>query len=93
MYRYPVIEGNFTEVTTQIAKLANRHIKNWVGDIVYDMQFFAEEYYTNRDSILVWYWSIGENGTHLIDISDVEKLEAVERNYPENEYFTLVFKR
>ena len=93
MYRYPIIEGTFTEVTTQIAKLANRHLKNWVGDIVYDMQFFAEEYYTKEDSILVWYWSVGKNGTHLINISDVEKLEAVERNYPENEYFTLVFKR
>lgn len=93
MYRYPVIEGNFTEVTTQIAKLANRHIKNWVGDIVYDMQVFAKEYYTKEDNILMWYWSIGKNGTHLINISDVEKLEAVERNYPENEYFTLVFKR
>lgn len=93
MYRYPIIEGTFTEVTTQIANLATKYIRNWAGDVVEDMQFFAEEYYTKEDSILVWYWSVGKNGTHLISISDTEKCEAVERNYPENEYFTLVFKR
>lgn len=89
------IVGDFSEISNVIGELASEHLKYHPADLVIDMQYLAEEYYTSDSPELDFFYSIGERGT-FICLDDgteynTEYIESVKRNYPHNHncYFTL----
>lgn len=84
------IKGNLSYVASKISELSNTYQKYHFTDLVVDMEFLADEYYTSVAFEKTFFYSIGENGTWILPISEKAAIEAVKRNYPDNYTCTII---
>lgn len=84
------IKGDLSYVASKISELSNTYQKYHFTDLVVDMEFLADEYYTSTAFEKTFFYSIGVHGTWILPISEREAIESVNRNYPNNYTCTII---